>query len=172
MGQAAWSAAGVTYLLDANVFIEAKKRYYGFDICPGFWAYLEREMAAGSVRSLDAVKRELVAQADELSAWATAHEAFFDTPTAKFAASMTQVGSWVTGPNLTYSQGAVAEFLAKADSQLVAHAHAEGLVLVTDEGTHPRSVKRVMIPDACDAVGVAHMSTFQFLRLENVRFQL
>ena len=25
------------YLLDANPFIEAKNRYYGFDICPGFW---------------------------------------------------------------------------------------------------------------------------------------
>ena len=25
------------YLLDSNVFIEAKNRYYAFDICPGFW---------------------------------------------------------------------------------------------------------------------------------------
>ena len=25
------------YLLDANVFIEAKNRYYGFDFCPAFW---------------------------------------------------------------------------------------------------------------------------------------
>ncbi|MBF0436614.1 MAG: DUF4411 family protein [Magnetococcales bacterium] len=24
------------FLLDSNVFIEAKNRYYGFDICPGF----------------------------------------------------------------------------------------------------------------------------------------
>jgi hypothetical protein len=24
------------YLLDANAFIEASNRYYGFDICPGF----------------------------------------------------------------------------------------------------------------------------------------
>jgi hypothetical protein len=25
------------YLLDSNVFIEAYRRYYSFDICPGFW---------------------------------------------------------------------------------------------------------------------------------------
>ncbi|PMD04330.1 DUF4411 family protein, partial [Brevibacterium paucivorans] len=25
------------YLLDANVLIEAKNRYYAFDIAPGFW---------------------------------------------------------------------------------------------------------------------------------------
>lgn len=29
------------FLLDANVFIEAKNRYYGFDICPGFWRWLD-----------------------------------------------------------------------------------------------------------------------------------
>ena len=25
------------YLIDSNVFIEAKNRYYAFDIAPGFW---------------------------------------------------------------------------------------------------------------------------------------
>lgn len=29
------------YLLDANVFIEAKNRYYGFDLAPGFWDWLD-----------------------------------------------------------------------------------------------------------------------------------
>lgn len=85
---------------------------------------------------------------------------------------MTRVSTWVTGPGLTYSQAGITEFLAKAGSVLIAHAHAEGLALVTDEASSPRSVKRVMIPDACDAVGVTSMSTFAFLRQENVRFRL
>ncbi len=29
------------YLLDANVFIEAKNLYYAFDICPGFWTWMD-----------------------------------------------------------------------------------------------------------------------------------
>ena len=29
------------YILDANVFIEAYKRYYAFDLCPGFWRSIE-----------------------------------------------------------------------------------------------------------------------------------
>ena len=29
------------YLLDTNVFIEAKNRYYAFDIAPGFWTWLD-----------------------------------------------------------------------------------------------------------------------------------
>ena len=28
------------YLLDANVFMEAHRRYYAFDLCPGFWECL------------------------------------------------------------------------------------------------------------------------------------
>ncbi|ANT65111.1 hypothetical protein Ptc2401_01341 [Prosthecochloris sp. CIB 2401] len=27
----------MTYLLDANVFIQAKNLHYGFDFCPAFW---------------------------------------------------------------------------------------------------------------------------------------
>jgi len=30
-------ASELQYILDANVFIEAYKRYYAFDLCPGFW---------------------------------------------------------------------------------------------------------------------------------------
>jgi hypothetical protein len=55
---------------------------------------------------------------------------------------------------------------------LVAQAHAEGFILVTDEGSHPASVARVMIPDACNALNVTCISTFAFLRREDVSFRL
>lgn len=35
------------YLLDTNVFIEAKNRYYAFDLAPGFWEGLDADAAAG-----------------------------------------------------------------------------------------------------------------------------
>jgi hypothetical protein len=35
------------YLLDANVFIQAKNLHYGFDFCPGFWDWL---VASNSAR--------------------------------------------------------------------------------------------------------------------------
>ena len=31
----------MAYLLDANVFIQAKNLQYGFDFCPAFWDWLE-----------------------------------------------------------------------------------------------------------------------------------
>lgn len=48
-----------TYLLDANVFIEAKRRYYAFDICPGFWDALLMQHENAKVASIDRVKKEL-----------------------------------------------------------------------------------------------------------------
>jgi len=36
----------MTYLLDTNVFIEAKNRYYGFGFCPAFWDWIDGAHAA------------------------------------------------------------------------------------------------------------------------------
>jgi hypothetical protein len=33
----------MTYLLDANVFIQAKNLHYGFDFCPAFWDWIDTE---------------------------------------------------------------------------------------------------------------------------------
>lgn len=41
------------YLLDANVFIEAKNAYYGFDFCPGFWEWLVPKNREGLVFSIE-----------------------------------------------------------------------------------------------------------------------
>jgi hypothetical protein len=48
------------YVLDANVFIEAHKRYYAFDICPGYWAALIAQHHSGLVCSIDRVRDELL----------------------------------------------------------------------------------------------------------------
>lgn len=60
------------YLLDANVFIEAKNRYFGFDICPGFWEWLLQRYAAGTVYSVESVRAELLRGNDLLTDWVQA----------------------------------------------------------------------------------------------------
>jgi len=47
------------FILDSNVFIEAHRRYYGLDICPGFWAALKHFFEEGALFSLDKIKHEL-----------------------------------------------------------------------------------------------------------------
>lgn len=43
------------YLLDANVFIEAKNRHYGLDFCPAFWDWLVERNQEGVVFSVEKV---------------------------------------------------------------------------------------------------------------------
>lgn len=58
------------YLLDANVFIQAKRLHYGFDFCPAFWDWLLQQNQVGIVASIEKVADELHTGEDELSEWA------------------------------------------------------------------------------------------------------
>ena len=63
------------YCVDTNVFIEAKNRYYRFDMPPGrwFWRLIDRAVDAGIVQSAERMKEELTPAGDELSDWASHH---------------------------------------------------------------------------------------------------
>lgn len=157
------------YPLDTNVFIEAKNRYYGFELCPGFWEWLERAEAAGDVASIERVFDELAGSSDELEEWARGRgDTFFLTPDEQVVASLRQLTQWVMGAG--YPQGAVSAFFDAADYYPVAHAHAHGMTVVTHE--RPGATKTVKIPDACAALGVRFVDTFAMLRREHARFVL
>lgn len=57
------------FLTDANVFIEAKNRYYDFDICPGFWDWMDAQVPEMKVCSIKPVYNELAGGGDSLSRW-------------------------------------------------------------------------------------------------------
>jgi hypothetical protein len=48
----------MAYLLDANVFIQAKNLHYGMDFCPAFWDWLLDANRKGKVFSIEAVGDE------------------------------------------------------------------------------------------------------------------
>lgn len=60
----------MTYLVDANVFIQAKSLHYGLDFCPAFWEWLVDSGANGRVFSIDKVADEIAAWAQQLVGWA------------------------------------------------------------------------------------------------------
>ncbi|MCY0902106.1 MAG: DUF4411 family protein [Firmicutes bacterium] len=160
----------MTYLLDANIFIQAKKLHYNFDICPAFWDWLDRENASGKVFSIDRVRSELMAGADSLATWASVRgESFFLPLSADIEPSLPVISSWAN--NGKYEQTAVSTFLRVADYYLVAYAHARKLVVVTHE-LPSSSTKRIKIPDACIALDVKVISPYEMLRTEHARFVL
>jgi hypothetical protein len=158
------------YLLDANVFIEAKRRHYGLDFCPAFWDWIDQANARGRVFSIDKVADELAAGADDLSTWAHARPGLFLAPDASFLASFQVTSQWATA-HPTYQLVAKASFLQDADAYLVAHAHATRYTVVTHETASP-STKEIKVPDACDGLNVLHLNPFAMLRMEGARFVL
>jgi hypothetical protein len=160
----------MAYLLDANVFIQAKNLHYGFDFCPGFWDWLDQAHAAGTVLSVERVGDELLGGADELAAWVRPRMAsFFIEPDAAVVPSLQATSQWASIGN--YEPAAVATFLQVADYYLVAQAHAHGHMVVTHEVV-AHSTKRIKIPNACLGMGVRCVTPFEMLRTERARFVL
>ena len=160
----------MSYVLDSDVFIQAKNLHYGLDFCPAFWDWLVATNTAGLVFSTEKVGDEIEAGADELARWAAARgDGFFLKPDAAILPALTRVSSWATGQN--YEPAAVSTFLQVADFYLVAHALAHGQVVVTHE-VAAASTKKIKIPNACIGLGVKCMSPFEMLRHERARFIL
>ena len=64
----------MAYLLDANVFIQAKNLHYGLDCCPAFWDWLIAGNASKRVFSIEKVGDEIAAGGDQLAEWARCYE--------------------------------------------------------------------------------------------------
>jgi hypothetical protein len=160
----------MAYLLDADVFIQAKRLHYGMDFCPAFWDWLSAQNKSGRVFSIEKVADELAAGGDQLSSWAAQRgTAFFLPPDQQMLITLTTVSQWVQTQN--YRPAAVSAFLQNADYYLIAHALAHDHVVVTHEVASD-GVRQVKIPNVCIGVQVKCMTPFAMLRKERARFIL
>lgn len=160
----------MAYLLDANIFIQAKNLHYGFDFCPAFWDWLEVKNAAQQVFSIQQIQDELHAGNDELSDWAANRgENFFLPPDNAVLPVLQQVSIWAASQN--YKPAAVSTFLQVADYWLVAYALAHGHTIVTHE-VPKDTPSKIQIPNACVGLGIRFMNPYQMLRHERARFVL
>lgn len=158
----------MAYLLDANVFIQAKNLHYGLDFHPGFWEWLLAANQQQKVFSIEKVGDELAAGADELSAWAAPlGDGFFVKPEAATLPALGKVSNWVTTQK--YEPTAINTFLQVADYYLVVQALAGGHTVVTHE-IASSSTRKVKIPNVCIGLGIKCMTPFEMLRLERARF--
>jgi hypothetical protein len=158
------------YLLDANIFIQAKNLHYGLDFCPAFWGWLEEQNVHGVVASIEKVADELYAGTDELSDWAKARGgAFFLPADATVVPALRDVSLWTQSQS--YEPAAISQFLQVADYWLIAHAKAHGWVVVTHERPSD-SVRRIKIPNVCIGFGITCISPYEMLRRERARFVL
>lgn len=164
-------SAEVVYLLDANVFIEASRRYYAFDLAPPFWESLVHHASNGRVRSVDRIKKELERGKDELAKWAKSHfsHAFVLTDETDVIQSYGEIMTWVQAQS-QFLDAAKADFANGADGWLVAYAKIHACVIVTHEVPAADARRKVPIPNVCRAFDVPFIDTFEMLRKLGVRF--
>ena len=155
------------YVLDTNVFIEAARRYYAFDIVPSFWKALVVHAQAGRLISIDRVKDELDRGKDDLGAWARSHFAahFVSTNEDPIIGAYGQLMAWAYSQS-QFSNPAKAEFAAadNADAWVVAYAMVKSCIVVTHETYNTQIRRKIPIPNACRAMGAKDVDTFTMLR--------
>ena len=165
------------YLLDTNVFIQAKNLQYGMDFCPAFWEWLVKRKQKSQVRSIKAVYEELTRHSDpgsededELASWARSKGSDLFLPhDQELANELPIIAAWCSSQK--YIAPAIADFFSGADAYIVAFALAHNYTVVTLE-TASDSKKKLKIPDACRGLGVQCINTYEMLRIEAVRFVL
>ena len=159
------------YLLDTNVFIQAKNEHYGMDFCPGFWDWLIASSEAGIVASVARVHQELRVGRNQLARWSgQLGDEFFLPTDGSVISAATRISAWVSG--LDFRSSAIRKFENSADLYLVAHALAYSSVVVTHEKKRQQSKKRVKIPNVCERFHIECITPFEMLRREGARLVL
>ncbi len=160
------------YVLDANVFIEAARRYYAFDLAPRFWEGLIQFVSEERIKSIDRVKKELQQKEDTVRDWLDNggfENGFASTDASDIAQLYKDIIAWVYGQPQFYPS-AKTEFASGADGWLVSYSKTKGFTVVTQEVLRPDVKRKVPIPNVCQAFSVPYVDTFEMLRALEFRF--
>ena len=158
------------FLLDSNIFIEAKNRHYGFDFCPAFWDFLDKEINKTTILTIKEVYNELSHGDDDLANWIKERKdsSFFipfdDEETQK---EFVKIAQYVIN---NFPQEQANKFLDVADPWLIAKAKVLGAIIVTQEVLAPSNTQKVKIPNICVHFGVNYNNPFNMLRNLGAKF--
>lgn len=161
------------YLLDTNIFINAKDNYYSPEIIPAFWQWILAGNQQGCFYSIDKVSDELKKgkEEDYLYQFAFEHaEIFLPSKTSgcidEYAKLQVWANTtWTLGKNSNKTSKATEVFASEtnADAFLVAYAKANNFIIVTNETSEINCQTNVKIPDAANYCGVKTINLYKLL---------
>ncbi len=142
------------YLFDTNIFI-ASKNLLPSDVWPTFWQRIAELIRDRKIYSSIKVKEEIEKGKDELTIWMknNSSDDFYIELDQDIMQKYIATQNWATNSK-KFKPTALQTFADVADAYIVATASAKDMTLVTYEKSNPMSTKRVMIPDACQALNV------------------
>lgn len=154
------------YWLDASVFIEAQNVNYPMDTVPSYWKWIAGKVADGTIVCPKLVYREIVdglEKQDALAKW-------FQTRKqnglciAPDKAVTDQVGIISKYVFAQFKQHQATNFLRGADSWIIAHAHVDKGIVVTQESSLRPNSHKPRIPDVCRNFNLACMNGIQMMK--------
>ena len=159
------------YLLDTNIFLEANKFHYPMDIFPAFWEWLDHENNIGKIASIMPVYVEMKDYKDDLSEWIMVRKKqwFLPIHDVDTQEKYIEIANYVESCG-RFERTAVADFLDKADSWIIAKALSLHCAVVTHEISDPKCRRRIKIPDICNKFNVNYTNTINLLRDRNAKF--
>ncbi|MGV0392642.1 DUF4411 family protein [Corynebacterium riegelii] len=152
-----------SYTLDSNILI-GLARHYPREYFNTLWVRIEELVVDGRACICAMVLEEVSRGTDDLYAWAKSMDGFVHEPNAEEYKTLAQISS--------DHPGWVQEDKNAGDPFVIAHAKAEGSVIVTEEtlkgsGTHDHNLK---IPNVAQEHDVSYLNFFGLLRAENWKF--
>jgi hypothetical protein len=145
------------FSFDTSAFINGRNDIYRPSTFGALWDQISAMIAAGRVRAVDEVKRELQRKDDVVLRWARSQRGLFVPLSSDIQRKTREV--LAAHPRLISVGGTTPR--STADPFVIALAWSRGGTVVTQE--EPRNLGKPRIPDVCDAVGVRWMSLPEFV---------
>lgn len=152
------------FSFDTSALIEAWHRRLPHDVVPSYWSKLEGLIEQGEVGCIDAVKRELEAESDELLEWFKAQKKIVRVTTPEVVQAVQSIMGRF--PSLVRSRSS----RDAADPFVIALAQVHRATVVTEELPAGDQAKRVKMPNVCRALGVQCIDVYGFARVQEWRF--
>jgi predicted nucleic acid-binding protein len=153
----------VLYSFDTSAILNGRRDLFRPTVFHTLWAQIEDAIAAGQIRSVDEVRRELARRDDDTRQWADAQGDLFVPLELPIQQSATQILN--LHPRLVGQGGR----RSAADPFVIALAMVNNGTVVTEE-TASGNINKPRIPDVCDELGVPCLTLMGYIEAQGWTF--
>ncbi|PIT50989.1 DUF4411 family protein [Snodgrassella alvi] len=156
----------VKFLIDTNVFIQAKNFHYQFCFCEKFWNLILDLHERNILYSVKSVFYELTKNnnKDELVNWVTNNipESFW-LDHDKAASKYIEVINWAHSQK--FKEKAISDFADydAADAWLVSYAAQFDYSIISQEKSNPYAIRKIYLADVAKEFNVPYFTIYEFL---------
>lgn len=151
------------YSFDTSAILNGRRDLFRPTVFHTLWDLIAEAIAAGEIRSVDEVQRELARRDDDARQWATAQSGLFvplELPIQQSAAHILSVHPRLVGQGGRRSA---------ADPFVIALAMVNNGTVVTDE-LATGNLQKPHIPDVCGDLGVPCLNLMEYIEAQGWTF--